>query len=106
LNVLSRRYPLVEVVLSPTPVQGEAAPAAIARALAISTSIPPATWCSWSRGGSMEDLWAFNTEQMVRAVAALQAPVISGIGRGPTSSGRLRRDRRAPHHSAAAELAL
>lgn len=81
LNTLRTRCPLVEVVLAPVPVQGEAAPAQIAAAIeALNYSVKPDVIIVGRGGGSLEDLWAFNDERVVRAVAASQAPVISGVG--------------------------
>ena len=81
LNTLRARCPLVEVVLAPVPVQGEAAPAQIAAAIeALNFSVKPDVIIVGRGGGSLEDLWAFNDERVVRAVAASQAPVISGVG--------------------------
>ena len=81
LNTLRARCPLVEVVLAPVSVQGEAAPAQIAAAIeALNYSVKPNVIIAGRGGGSLEDLWAFNDERVVRAVAASQAPVISGVG--------------------------
>ncbi len=81
LNTLRARCPLVEVVLAPVPVQGESAPPLIAAAIeALNYSIKPDVIIVGRGGGSLEDLWAFNDERVVRAVAASQAPVISGVG--------------------------
>ena len=81
LNTLRTRCPLVQVVLAPVAVQGEAAPAQIAAAIeALNYSVNPDVIIVARGGGSLEDLWAFNDERVVRAVTASQAPVISGVG--------------------------
>jgi len=81
LNTLRARCPLVKVVLAPVPVQGEAAPELIAAAIeALNFSVKPDVIIVGRGGGSLEDLWAFNDERVVRAVAASRAPVISGVG--------------------------
>ena len=81
LNTLQSRFPMTEVVLSPTSVQGEAAPSQIVKALErLNKFIHPDVVLIGRGGGSLEDLWAFNDEQVVRAVAASDAPVISGVG--------------------------
>ncbi len=81
LNTLLSRFPIAEVVLSPASVQGEAAPAQIVKALErLNKFVHPDVILIGRGGGSLEDLWAFNDEQVVRAVAASEAPVISGVG--------------------------
>ena len=81
LNTLRLRYPLAEVVLSPATVQGDDAPPQIAAAIeALNRVVQPDVILVARGGGSLEDLWAFNDERVVRAVAASQAPVISGVG--------------------------
>ncbi|MCD6520953.1 MAG: exodeoxyribonuclease VII large subunit [Anaerolineae bacterium] len=81
LNVLRARYPLVEVVLSPSLVQGADAPASLVRAIERLNEEPGIDVVIVARGGgSMEDLWAFNNEQVARAIAASKAPVVSGVG--------------------------
>lgn len=81
LNTLRSRYPLVEVVLSPCAVQGDAAPMEIVKALrCLCEQAKPDVIIMARGGGSLEDLWAFNEELVVRAVAASPIPVITGIG--------------------------
>ena len=81
LNTLKRRYPLVEVVLAPTPVQGDAAPLGIITALHDVVRVANPDVIILARGGgSIEDLWAFNDERVARAIAASPVPVITGVG--------------------------
>ncbi|TAM77970.1 MAG: exodeoxyribonuclease VII large subunit [Chloroflexota bacterium] len=86
-KVLSRRWPLVRVILSPCRVQGEGAPESILRALGrLAAWRDPATGRAVDLaivargGGSLEDLWAFNDERIVRRVAAYPVPVVAGVG--------------------------
>src|SRR6266516_1292307 len=81
LRVLRSRYPLAEVILSPTLVQGVEAPAAIAAALDLLNAHGEADVIIVGRGGgSIEELWAFNEEVVARAIARSRIPVISGVG--------------------------
>ncbi|MDQ2713310.1 MAG: exodeoxyribonuclease VII large subunit [Chloroflexota bacterium] len=81
LRVLHTRYPLAEVILSPTLVQGAEAPAAIAAAIDLLNEYGEADVIIVARGGgSIEDLWAFNEEMVARAIARSRTPVITGVG--------------------------
>lgn len=81
LRVLHARYPLAQVVLAPSLVQGAEAPAAIAQALDLLNEHGEAEVIIVARGGgSIEELWAFNEEVVARAIARSRIPVISGVG--------------------------
>jgi len=106
-HVLTRRWPLAEVVLAPTPVQGADAPSGIVGALAMLNARGDIDVIIAGRGGgSIEELWAFNEEPVARAIFASQAPVISAVGHETdTTIADFVADRRAPTPSAAAEIA-
>lgn len=107
LNVLSRRHPLVEVLLSPTLVQGSEAPAQIVAALAVFEQVPVDVVVVARGGGSLEELWAFNEEIVARAICACRVPVISGVGHEVDFTiADFVADHRAPTPSAAAELVV
>jgi exodeoxyribonuclease VII large subunit len=108
LNVLRRRCPLVSVLIAPTLVQGEDAPAQIVRALKWLDGRSDIDTIIVARGGgSMEDLWAFNDERVARAIFTAQHPLISGVGHEVDFTiADFVADLRAPTPSAAAELAV
>ncbi len=81
LNTLQMRFPLVEVVLAPAAVQGDDSPPQVMMALRALNALGDVDVILVARGGgSLEDLWCFNDERVVRAIASSDVPVITGIG--------------------------
>ncbi len=107
LTALRRRAPQLRVVVYPAPVQGAEAPAALAAAIALAGQRREVDLLLLVRGGgSLEDLWAFNDERVVRAVAASALPLVCGVGHETDLTlADLAADLRAPTPTAAAELA-
>lgn len=106
LKVLRRRYPLGEVVLSPTLVQGDDAPPQIVAAIQALNQRRDIEVIIVARGGgSIEDLWAFNDERVARAIFASRIPVVTGVGHETDYTiVDYVSDLRAPTPSAAAEI--
>ncbi|MGH8130444.1 MAG: exodeoxyribonuclease VII large subunit [Steroidobacteraceae bacterium] len=108
LQVMRRRCSGVPVLIYPVPVQGAGAAREIAAQLALADRRAEVDVLLLVRGGgSLEDLWAFNEESLARAIAAVELPVISGIGHEiDFTIADFVADVRAPTPSAAAELAV
>ena len=107
-TVISRRYPLVELLMAPTLVQGSDAAPRIVEAFQAMNQVSDIDVVLLARGGgSLEDLWPFNEETVARAVYASRAPVVSAIGHETDFTiADLVADQRAPTPSAAAEMAV
>ena len=107
-TVVRRRYPLVELVLTPTPVQGDTAAGSIVEAFRTLAGIRDVDAIVLARGGgSLEDLWPFNEETVAHAIYSSRVPVISAIGHETdVTIADLVADRRAPTPSAAAEMVV
>lgn len=107
LSTLARRAPHVPVVVYPSLVQGAEAPAALVAALQLAAQRAEVDTLLLVRGGgALEDLWAFNDERVVRAVAACPLPLVCGVGHETdVTLADLAADLRAPTPTAAAELA-
>ncbi len=107
LTALARRMPGLPVIVYPTPVQGSDAGAQIAAAIRTAGTRAECDVLLVCRGGgSLEDLWAFNDEAVVRAIAASPIPVVSGVGHETDFTlADFAADLRAPTPTAAAELA-
>ena len=106
-TVIERRWPAVEILLIPTRVQGDAAERELCRALDLLNKIVVDVAIIGRGGGSREDLWAFNSEKVARAVAAAKVPIISAVGHEEdVALTDLVADVRAPTPSAAGETVV
>ena len=107
-TVVGRRYPLVELVLTPTPVQGDTAAASIVEAFRTLDGVNDVDAIVLARGGgSLEDLWPFNEEAVAHAIYSSRVPVISAVGHETdVTIADLVADHRAPTPSAAAEMVV
>lgn len=106
INTIERRNKIVDVVISPAKVQGEGSAESIVEAINLLATISDLDAIIIARGGgSIEDLWSFNTEMVARAVASCRVPTISGVGHETdVTICDLVADLRAPTPTAAAEL--
>jgi len=104
MNVLAHRYPLAELILFPATVQGDSAPAEIAEGIRTLNALGNISVIIVGRGGgSMEDLWAFNTEEVARAIHGSRVPIVSAVGHeSDFTIADFVADLRAPTPSAAA----
>lgn len=108
LTIIHRRWPLAYVLIAPVPVQGDEAGGQIAKAIRMLNELGELDVLIVGRGGgSLEDLWAFNEEIVVRAIASSRIPVVSAVGHETdVTLADLAADYRAPTPSAAAELVV
>lgn len=108
VNVLQRRYPIADIILCPVQVQGESASSEIVSALHKLNDLKACDVIILGRGGgSIEELWAFNEENVAKAVFESQIPIISAVGHETDFTiCDFVADLRAPTPSAAAELAV
>lgn len=108
LSVLKRRFPAVDVILYPVAVQGETSARQLVEAVKLADSRKDCDLLILSRGGgSLEDLWSFNDEQLARAIYDCELPVISAVGHEVDFTiADFVADVRAPTPSAAAEMAV
>ncbi len=108
LNIISRRFPSVEIILYPVKVQGAGAAEEIAEAISDLNKFGKVDVLIVGRGGgSIEDLWAFNEEVVARAIYASKIPVVSAVGHEiDFTIADFVSDLRAPTPSAAAELVV
>lgn len=107
INIATRRNPYVQLILYPAQVQGEGAAASIVRGIETLEKKGVDVMIVGRGGGSIEDLWAFNEEEVARAVFHCRVPVISAVGHETdTTITDYVADLRAPTPSAAAELAV
>ena len=108
LSVLRRRFPIVPIVIYPAAVQGDAAPSELIAALQAAIRRDECDVLLLTRGGgSLEDLWAFNDEQLARAIAECPLPVVSAVGHEVDFTiADFVADVRAPTPSGAAELVV
>ncbi len=108
LQVTGRRWPLADVLIAPTRVQGEGADGEVVAAMAMANRVADVDVLIVARGGgSLEDLWTFNEESVVRAIAASRVPVVSAIGHEiDVTLADLVADRRALTPSEAGEIVV
>jgi exodeoxyribonuclease VII large subunit len=108
INIAQRRWPGVSLVLSDVLVQGDGAPVDIIRGLSLVTRVPGVEAVIVGRGGgSIEELWAFNSEALARAIRACPVPVVSAVGHETDFTiADFAADVRAPTPSAAAEIVV
>lgn len=106
-NIAGRRNPYVQLILYPALVQGDGAVPSIVNGIHAMEQLQPDVIILGRGGGSIEDLWAFNEEEVARAIFECPIPIISAVGHETdTTIADYVADLRAPTPSAAAELAV